>query len=194
MKSIYIAKDMAKEYTPRKWYVVKGIDRDNEDHGVKFWRYKHKYTGDGVQDKLMPVFKLKGDITDAREGRDVIITTNRNDKGHSVVSSIMADDVSLLTSDTEKANAWFNNEETFRDVYAKKSPEWLDIVAKNMTPIWDSGLSKYVAEEEKEETETASLEDEINLLKNDVSTNTLENDGDGVDTTTLETNDDELPF
>jgi len=188
------AKDMAKEYTPRKWYVVKGIDRDNEDHGVKFWRYKHKYTGDGVQDKLMPVFKLKGDITDAREGRDIVITTNRNDKGHSVVSSIMADDVSLLTSDTEKANAWFNNEETFRDVYAKKSPEWLDIVAKNMTPIWDSGLSKYVAEEEKEETETASLEDEINLLKNDVVTNTLENDGDGVDTTTLETNDDELPF
>ena len=106
----------------------------------------------------------------------------------------MADDVSLLTSDTEKANAWFNNEETFRDVYSKKSPEWLDIVAKNMTPIWDSGLSKYVAEEEKEETETASLEDEINLLKNDVVTNTLENDGDGVDTTTLETNDDELPF
>ena len=142
----------------------------------------------------MPVFKLKGDITDAREGRDIVITTNRNDKGHSVVSSIMADDVSLLTSDTEKANAWFNNEETFRDVYAKKSPEWLDIVAKNMTPIWDSGLSKYVAEEEKEETETASLEDEINLLKNDVTTNTLENDGDGVDTTTLETNDDELPF
>ena len=71
----------------------------------------------------MPVFKLKGDITDAREGRDVVITTNRNDKGHSVVSSIMADDVSLLTGDTEKANAWFNNEETFRDVYAKKSPE-----------------------------------------------------------------------
>ena len=37
-------------------------------------------------------------------------------------------------------------------------------------------------------------ESEINLLKNDVVTNTLENDGDGVDTTTLETNDDELPF
>ena len=34
------------------------------------------------------------------------------------------------------------------------------------------------------------------MLKNhlNVSTNTLENDGDGVDTTTLETNDDELPF
>ena len=69
------AKEMAREYTPRKFYVVKGIDRDNEDHGVKFWRFKHNYTGNGVMDKLMPLFKLKGDITDAREGRDIIITT-----------------------------------------------------------------------------------------------------------------------
>ena len=152
------AKEMAREYTPRKYYVVKGIDRDNEDHGVKFWRFKHKYTGDGVMDKLMPLFKLKGDITDAREGRDIIITTNRNDKGWSVVTSIMADDVTLLTSDKEKANDWFNNEETFRDVYSKKPVEYLEIVAKNMTPIWDSEQSKYVAEEEKEENETASLE------------------------------------
>ncbi len=169
------AKDMARDYSPRKYYVVKGIDRDNEDHGVKFWRYKHKYTGDGVQDKLMPIFKLKGDITDAREGRDIIITTNRNDKGWSVVTSIMADDVRILTEDTNDANEWFNNEETFKDVYAKKPFEYLEIVAKNMTPIWDSGLSKYVAEEEKEESETASLEEEINFLREDTTTTTSTN-------------------
>ena len=188
------AKDMAREYSPRKYYVVKGIDRDNEDHGVKFWRYKHKYTGDGVQDKLMPIFKLKGDITDAREGRDIIITTNRNDKGWSVVSSIMTDDTTILTTDKEKATEWFNNEETFKDVYAKKTMEYLEIVAKNLTPVWDSELSKYVAEEEKEEKETASLEEEINLLKND---NGLSEDleTDEVLTTTLDENsDDDLPF
>ena len=190
------AKEMAREYTPRKFYVVKGIDRDNEDHGVKFWRFKHKYTGDGVMDKLMPLFKLKGDITDAREGRDIIITTNRNDKGWSVVTSIMCDDVTLLTEDTTKANEWFNNEETFRDVYAKKSPEYLEIVAKNMTPIWDSEQSKYVAEEEREESETASLEDEINLLKDDVTTtSTVDTTDDSVDVTPLDNEEtDDLPF
>ena len=46
------AKELAKGLNPRKWYVVKGIDRDNEDDGVKFWRFKHKWTGDGVMDKL----------------------------------------------------------------------------------------------------------------------------------------------
>lgn len=192
------AKEMAREYTPRKYYVVKGIDRDNEDHGVKFWRFKHKYTGDGVMDKLMPLFKLKGDITDAREGRDIIITTNRNDKGWSVVSSIMADDVTLLTSDKDKANDWFNNEETFRDVYSKKSQEYLEIVAKNMTPIWDSEQSKYVAEEEKEENETASLEEEITFMREESkSTTTSENvtsTNDEVESTSLEDDNDDLPF
>jgi hypothetical protein len=189
------AKDMAREYSPRKYYVVKGIDRDNEDHGVKFWRYKHKYTGDGVQDKLMPIFKLKGDITDAREGRDIIITTNRNDKGWSVVSSIMTDDTSILTTDKDKANEWFNNEETFKDVYAKKTLEYLEIIAKNMSPVWDSELSKYVAEEEKEEKETASLEEEINLLKN--GDDVFEGDtSEDVLVTNLseDTEEDDLPF
>jgi len=189
------AKQMASEYSPRKYYVVKGIDRENEDHGVKFWRYKHKYTGDGVQDKLMPIFKLKGDITDAREGRDVIITTNRNDKGWSVVSSIMTDDVTILTTDKDRANEWFSNEETFKDVYAKKSIEYLEIVAKNLTPVWDTEQSKYVAEEEKEEKETASLEEEINLLRdneNEVTDTTLEKD---VNVTTLDEEEtDDLPF
>ena len=193
------AKEMAKEYSPRKFYVVKGIDRDNEDHGVKFWRFKHNYTGNGVMDKLMPLFKLKGDITDAREGRDIVITTTRNDKGWSVVTSIMCDDVSILTEDSTKANEWFNNTETYKDVYSRKPVEYLEIVAKNMTPIWDSELSKYVAEEEKEENETASLEEEINFLRDEptstVSENTTSNgDSDSVESTSLEDDGDDLPF
>ena len=193
------AKEMAKEYSPRKFYVVKGIDRDNEDHGVKFWRFKHNYTGNGVMDKLMPLFKLKGDITDAREGRDIVITTTRNDKGWSVVTSIMCDDVSILTEDSTKANEWFNNTETYKDVYSRKPVEYLEIVAKNMTPIWDSELSKYVAEEEKEENETASLEEEINFLRDEptstVSENTTSNDdSDSVESTSLEDDGVDLPF
>jgi len=196
------AKEMAREYTPRKFYVVKGIDRDNEDHGVKFWRFKHNYTGNGVMDKLMPLFKLKGDITDAREGRDIIITTNRNEKGWSVVTSIMCDDVTILTEDTTKANEWFNNEETYKEVYSRKSPEYLEIVSKNMTPVWDSEQGKYVAEEDREEKETASLEDEITFLREESSqtsttttpTTTPTNE-DEVTVTSLDSgNSDDLPF
>jgi hypothetical protein len=190
------AKEMAREYTPRKFYVVKGIDRDNEDHGVKFWRFKHNYTGNGVMDKLMPLFKLKGDITDAREGRDIIITTTRNEKGWSVVTSIMCDDVTILTEDSTQANEWFNNEETYKEVYSRKSPEYLEIVSKNMTPVWDSEQSKYVAEEDREEKETADLSQEISFLRQDTTTDTTPSvdSTDDVETTSLETGGDDLPF
>jgi hypothetical protein len=190
------AKEMAREYTPRKFYVVKGIDRDNEDHGVKFWRFKHNYTGNGVMDKLMPLFKLKGDITDAREGRDIIITTTRNEKGWSVVTSIMCDDVTILTEDSTQANEWFNNEETYKEVYSRKSPEYLEIVSKNMTPVWDSEQSKYVAEEDREEKETADLSQEISFLRQDTTTDTTPSvdSTDDVETTSLETGSDDLPF
>jgi len=196
------AKNLAKEFIPRKFYVVKGIDRENEDHGVKFWRFKHKKTGDGVMDKLIPVFKLKGDITDPREGRDIIISSGRNDKGHSVVNSIMADDVTILTENKEYANEWFNNEESHKDVYAKKSNEYLEIVATNKTPIWDSEQKKFVAEEDKEEKETASLSEEINMMRTE-TTKSFESDynnddddedfDNDVEVSSLD-DDDELPF
>lgn len=184
------AKELAKDLNPRKWYVVKGIDRDNEEDGVKFWRFKHKWTGDGVMDKLIPLFKLKGDITDPREGRDIVIVSGRNDKNHSVVNSIMCDDVTLLTDDTTKANDWINNEETYKDVYAKKTLEYLEILATNKTPIWDSEQKIYVAEEDKEEAESASLEKEISFMSN-----TDDTDEDVVVTDlTDDSSEDELPF
>jgi hypothetical protein len=194
------AKALAKDFIPRKFYVVKGIDRENEDHGVKFWRFKHKRTGDGIMDKLIPLFKLKGNLTDPREGRDLLITTNRNEKGHSVVNSIMADDVTILTDNKENANDWFNNTESHKDVYAKKSSDYLEIVATNKTPIWDSEQKKFVAEEDKEEKETASLSEEINMMRNE-STKSFESEystdtddeAEDVEISSLE-DDDELPF
>ena len=187
------AKAMASSYTARKYYVVKGIDRDNEDHGVKFWRFKHKYTGDGVMDKLVPILKKRGNIMDPREGRDINITTNRNDKGWSVVTSIMAEDPSVLTDPTSSnAKEWMTNEETWRDVYAVKPIEFVNIVAEQKTPVWDSELKKFVAEEDKEEKETASLEEEINMMEGltEEDENELEVEAVALDSE----DDDELPF
>ena len=188
------AKAMASSYTARKYYVVKGIDRDNEDHGVKFWRFKHKYTGDGVMDKLIPILKKRGNIMDPREGRDINIITNRNDKGWSVVTSIMAEDPSVLT-DPASSNAkdWMSNEETWRDVYSVKPTEFVGIVAEQKTPVWDSELKKFVAEEDKEEKETASLEEEINMMEGltEEDENELEVEAVSLDS---DDSDDELPF
>ena len=196
------AKAMASSYTARKFYVVNGIDRDNAEHGVKFWRFKHKYTGDGVMDKLIPILKRKGNIMDPRTGRDIIINTVRNEKGWSVVTSIMTEDEGILCDPkSAEAKEWMKNTETCRDVYAVKSVEFVTIVAEQKTPVWDSEQKKYVAEEDKEEKETASLEEEINMMgsMDEDDSKELEKE---VETTALETaggesddeDDDELPF
>ena len=149
-------------------------------------------------DKLIPVFKLKGDISDPREGRDIVITSGRDQNNYSVVNTIMADDVSILTNDKDYANEWMGNEETFKDVYAKKSKEYLEIVATNKTPVWDSEQKKYVAEEDKEEKETASLTEEINMMRTETTTS-FEKDftskGNDTDVEVSKLDDgDELPF
>ena len=102
----------------------------------------------------------------------------------------MCDDVAILTDDTTKANEWIGNDETYKDVYAKKTLEYLEIIATNKTPIWDSEQKIYVAEEDKEEAESVSLEKEISYMSSTDDSN------EDVVVTDLGTdsNDDELPF
>ena len=73
-------KELAKQYLSRKFYIVKVIDRDNEADGVKFWRFKHNYKNEGILDKIIPIWRNKGDITDPLTGRDIILElTKAND-------------------------------------------------------------------------------------------------------------------
>ena len=130
---------------------------------------------------------------DPREGRDITITTNRNDKGWSVVTNIMSEDPSVLTDPkSTEAKDWMSNEETWRDVYSVKPVEFVNIVAEQKTPVWDSELKKFVAEEDKEEKETASLEEEINMMEGltEEDENKLEVEAVALDYE----DDDELPF
>ena len=105
----------------------------------------------------------------------------------------MCDDVTILTSETEKANDWMGNDETYKDVYAKKSIEYLEIIATNKTPIWDSEQKIYVAEEDKEEAESASLEKEISFMS-DTSESSEKEDVFVTDLNSKDSDEDELPF
>ena len=48
-------KELAKKYNAKKMYVVKVIDRANEEEGVKFWRFNHDYRSAGTYDKIHAV-------------------------------------------------------------------------------------------------------------------------------------------
>ena len=141
-------KELAKSYKPRKFYIVKVIDRDNEADGVKFWRFKHNYKNEGILDKIIPIWKAKGDITDPVNGRDLIIelTKAKTPKGatYTVIQTVMHDDPSPVHTDSETAKSWIEDPLTWADVYSKKPVEYLEAIARGETPRWSSDLGKYV--------------------------------------------------
>lgn len=141
-------KELAKTYRSRKFYIVKLIDRDNEQDGVKFWRFKHNTKSEGVLDKIFPIFKNKGDITDPKDGRDLILslslTKSGNGKEYTSISSIIPDDKESLNKDESIAQEWINDELTWSDVYSKKGEDYLEIIATGGIPRWDNDNKKYV--------------------------------------------------
>jgi hypothetical protein len=150
-------KEIAKQYKARKFYIVKVIDRDNEQDGVKFWRFKHNYKQEGILDKIIPIWKAKGDITDSDKGRDLILelTKAKTNAGitYTVIQTVMYDDPAPLHEDEETMESWLSDELTWEDVYSKKPVEYLEAISRGETPKWDSDKKGYVyANEETAET------------------------------------------
>jgi hypothetical protein len=141
-------KELAKQYKPRKFYIVKVIDRDNEQDGPKFWRFKHNYKQEGIFDKIIPIYKAKGDVADADKGRDLILelTKAKTPKGafYTVIQTVMYDDPSSVHEDDSTMAEWIDDELTWEDVYSKKPAEYLESIARGETPRWDSDAGKYV--------------------------------------------------
>lgn len=139
------SKEMAKKYNSRKMYVVKVIDRDNEQDGVKFWRFNHDYRKEGIYDKIYGVLVAIGkDITDTNTGRDLVIQVNRNTSGAPVVSSVATSDPTPLSVDTESVKLWTSDTRTWEDVYSVRTYNYLEIIVKGGTPFWDKDAKKFV--------------------------------------------------
>ena len=141
-------KQLATQYRSRKFYIVKVVDRDHEEDGVKFWRFKHNYKQEGILDKIIPIWKAKGDITDPDTGRDLILelTKAKTGKGstYTVIQTVMYDDPSPISTDDDQMSEWVGDETTWADVYSKKPVEYLEAIARGETPRWDSEKGGYV--------------------------------------------------
>jgi hypothetical protein len=156
MTGVESDKELARQYRSRKFYIVKVIDRDHEQDGPKFWRFKHNAKGDGVLDKIFPIFKNKGDVTDTEKGRDLIIsltlTKSGNGNEYTSINSVIPEDMGKLNEDDDVAKSWLEDELTWSDVYSKKGEDYLEMIAKGEVPRWDSASSKWVSNSSVEET------------------------------------------
>ena len=155
------SKELARQYRSSKFYIVKVIDRNNEEDGVKFWRFKHNWKGDGVLDKIIPIWKNKGDVTNPEEGRDLLLTLQKvplpSGRGeYTTVSSIMYEDPAVLSQEESKKTEWLANDLTWKDVYAQKPVEFLEAISKGCEPVWDNELKKYTYDDPSAKTQSTT--------------------------------------
>ena len=161
-------KELAKKYSARLFYVTKVIDRENPKDGVKFWRFSHDYRKEGVFDKIHGVLKslkTNKDITDPQNGRDLAITINRNQNKVPIVSAIVALDSTPISESNKEINDWLSDERTWKDVYAIKPYDYLQIIVSGGTPYWDNDKKCFVDKKVIKETieETNKLDEELTM-------------------------------
>ena len=156
-------KELAKNYRSRKFYIVKVIDRDNEQDGPKFWRFKSNFKNMGVYDKIIPIFTNKGWIVDPENGRDLtlslVLDKAPNGKEYTTISTVIPEDKEPLHADKETSQLWENDELTWNDVYSKKPEDYLELVAKGEVPQWDNDNKKWKSNGEviAQKVETAAV-------------------------------------
>ncbi len=174
-------KDLATQYSAKKFYLARVIDRSKEDDGIKFWRFPHNYKGEGILDKIIPLFTKKGDITDPREGRDINIIMGRDNKGYTKVTSILSEDQGILTDPKgAKAKEWMGEETSWKDIYKAQPIDYVQLIADGETPAWDKNLNKFIAKGEDSSDSETSFK---SAPKNEVKT-----------TSKVDDSDDEQPF
>ena len=171
------SKELARTYRSQKFYILKVVDRDNEEDGVKFWRFKHNWRSDGPIDKIIPIMAKKGDVTDRNEGRDLTLMLQSvplpGGRGeYTTVSTVMYDDPTPMHTDDETMDKWITDERTWKDVYSQKPVEYLEAIAKGLDPVWDSELKKYTYDDPDAVKNTSRTNDVFNDPQAGSSTDT----------------------
>jgi len=191
-------KELAKKYNARLMYVVKVIDREHEEEGVKFWRFNHDYRKEGILDKINGVLKaLKKDVTNPTTGRDLSITINRSATGSPVVSAVASLDPSPLSSDAEQVTTWLADTRTWEDVYSIRTYDYLEIIVRGGIPVWDKENKKFADKASINTSVSDDSESELTLGVENVKANVkaaTKTTAKAAEKPVVEDSDSDLPF
>jgi hypothetical protein len=157
-------------FEAKLYYIIRGIDRGAEKDGVKFWRFKHNFKGQGVHDKLWkPIiqqfYKQTGKLySDLTQGVDLMISVVDNEfngrKFKDVSAITPRIPQSVLHSDEMIMKQWLSDKLTWREVFKpKKAPgitelQYLQLASEERetnqkfdmrnTPYYDEEAKKWV--------------------------------------------------
>lgn len=159
----------------KDYWLVRCIDRDHEDHGVKFWRFPDAKNGKGIWDMLYSLFLLRQqknqNIYDLYEGRDLVITVTKqvSDKGKETLSYLIQvdDDKTPLKANEDGTpneaimESWVNDPMTWEDVYSIKDYDYMALVVDGKYPVWSKNLNRWIGKDEADAIEHEAKVQEV---------------------------------
>lgn len=143
-------------YTAKPMWICRGIVRDMEADGPKWWMFSHQEKKrDGYMDTLNAIDRVKKTmkkdpsytIYDLNRGCDLyfdITQTMTNGKKGQKISIIAAEQESPLCTDETLGNQWINEECDWTKRYSYKALDYMQILAGGGVPTWDSNARCYI--------------------------------------------------
>lgn len=194
-------------------WMVRCIERDHEDDGVKFWLFNASRKKDGVYDKIMNLFYERRDeakaagqnynIFDLNNGKDLTISLTKDSNNKTVIQITDASFMTPISTDYEKAKSWIEDQKKWDDVYTVKPYEYMSIIVMGGIPIFDKEQGKYVnkveLDERRELAKQVEIQENITEQKKDF-TQFVEDKIEAQESHTTETksnvfvSEDDLPF
>lgn len=152
----------------KNYWLVRCIDRNHEEDGVKFWRFPDARNGDGIWDKIVALIETKNrrgvEILDLYEGKDLVITVKRQYDSagkEKMVYQIQDDEKTRPLAETEEQmEKWVNDPMRWEDVYTIKDYDYLRLVAIGEFPVYDKEQNKWVAKSELDKMNKIDKESE----------------------------------
>lgn len=137
-------------------WMVRCIEREHEEDGVKFWLFPNPKNG-GIYQTIMNIYNTrkeagerKGEVRnifDLRNGKDLIITIKKGSDGKKKVDVVDDEDFTPLTTDIEQGNNWINDTTKWTDLYPPKRVDYMSILVEGGVPYWDKEQKCYVDKE-----------------------------------------------
>lgn len=167
----------------KEMWIVRCIERDHEEDGVKFWLFNSSKKKDGVYDKIMNLATRRAEsaakkgnkysIFDLNNGLDLDITLTKTSDGKTTVQVLDVGTPSPLSEDFELGEKWINDSKQWDEVYTVKPYEYMEVVAMGGIPVFNKEVNKYVDKEEldaiKEEAEKQRTEEALTEPTKDFS-------------------------